>query len=72
MEGNEERSPEIEELPMAVVTEAALRLQVTDLLLRRLGDARGSRLTVEQWDVLRKIEMALETYGSYFYHPEHR
>jgi hypothetical protein len=72
MEGNVERSPEIEELPMALVTEASLRSQVTDPLLGRLGDARGRRLTLEQWDVRQEIEAALEAYRSYFYPPEHR
>ena len=52
--------------------EASLRLQVTDLLLGSLRDARAGRLTLEQSDVLQKIEAALETYGSYFYPPEHR
>jgi hypothetical protein len=28
--------------------------------------------TREQSDVLQRIEAALETYGSYFYPPEHR
>jgi hypothetical protein len=50
-------------------TETSLRLQVTDTLLGRLRDARSSR---EQSDVLQQIEAALETYGSYFYPPEHR
>ena len=30
------------------------------------------RLTLEQSDVLRQIEAALEAYGTYFYPPEHR
>ena len=57
---------------MAAPTEASLRLQVTDLLLGGLRDVRMGRLTLEQSDVLQRIEAALETYGSYFYPPEHR
>jgi hypothetical protein len=72
MEQNEDRSPAIEELPVASVTEASLRLQVTDLLLGRLRDARMGWLTLEQSDVLQQIEAALEAYGSYFYSPERR
>jgi hypothetical protein len=72
MEQNEDRSPAIEEVLMAPPTEASLRLQVTDLLLRRPGDIRMGRSTREQSDVLQQIEAALETYGSYFYPPEHR
>ena len=52
--------------------EASLRLQVTDLLLGGLRDVRAARLTLEQSDVLQKIEAALEAYGSYFYPQEHR
>ena len=72
MEGNVERSPEMEELPMASVTEALLRLQVTDLLLGGLRDVRVGRVTLEQSDVPQQIEAALEDYGSYFYPLEHR
>jgi len=72
MEKNEDRSQAIEEVLVASLTEASLRLQVTDLLLGELHDARGRRLTLEQWDVLQQIEAALETYGSYFYPPENR
>ena len=72
MEQNEDRSPEIEELPMGSPTEASLREQVTDLLLGGLRDRRMGWLTLEQSDVLQQIEAALETYGSYFYPPEHR
>jgi hypothetical protein len=72
MEENEDRSPAIEELLMASPTEASLRLQVTDLLLGGLRDVRIGRLTLEQSDVLQRIEAALEAYGSYFYPPEHR
>ena len=57
---------------MAAPTEASLRVQVTDLLLGGLRDARIGRLTLEQSDVLQRIEAALEAYGSYFYPPEHR
>ena len=72
MEQNEDRRPVIEETLAAPPTEASLRLQVTDLLLRRPQDVRIGRSTREQSDVLRHIEAALETYGSYFYPPEHR
>ena len=57
---------------MASPTEASLRLQVTDLLLRGLHDVRMGQLTLEQSDVLQQIEAALEPYRSYFYAPEHR
>ena len=66
MEQSEDPRPAIEE---ATPTEASLRLQVTDLLLRRPHDVRMGR---SMRDVLRHIEAALETYGSYFYPPEHR
>ena len=72
MKEDENRIPAIEEVLVAPLTEASLRLQVTDLLLGGLHDARGRRLTLEQSDVLQQIEAALETYGSYFYPPEHR
>jgi hypothetical protein len=72
MEEDKDRSPEIEELPMASPTEASLRLQVTDLLLGGVRDVRTARLTLEQSDVLQRIEAALEAYWSYFYPPEHR
>ena len=62
----------IEEALMAAPTKASLRVQVTDLLLGGLRDVRRGRLTLEQSDVLQQIEAALETYGSYFYPPEHR
>jgi len=71
MEEDKDRSPEIEELPMASPTEAWLRLQVTDLLLGGLRDVRTSRLNLEQSDVLQLIEAALEAYGSYVYPTEH-
>ena len=64
--------PAVEGVRAAATSEAALRLEVTDLLL---GGPRGVRvgwLTLEQSDVLQKIEAALEAYGSYFYPPEHR
>ena len=60
IEEDEDRKPEIEELPMASPTEASLRLQVTDLLLGGLRDNRIGRLTLEQSDVLQGIEAALE------------
>jgi hypothetical protein len=47
MEQNEDRSPEIEELPMGSPTEASLREQVTDLLLGGLRDRRMGWLTLE-------------------------
>ena len=72
MEENEYRGLEIEDLLMASPTEASLRLQVTDLLLGGLHGIRSDRLPLEQSDVLQRIEAALETYGSFFYPPEHR
>jgi hypothetical protein len=72
MQENEDRIPPRDEGMVAPITEVSLRLQVTDLLLGGLRDARGRRLTLEQWDVLQQIEAALETYGSYFYPPENR
>ena len=72
MDQNEDRSPAIEEVLVAPPTEASLRLQVIDMLLRRPRDIRMGRSTREQSDVLQQIEAALETYGSYFYPPEHR
>jgi hypothetical protein len=72
MEENEGRIPESEEVLLTSPTEASLRLKVTDLLLGGPRDIRMGRLTQEQGDVRQKIEAALETYGSYFYPPEHR
>jgi hypothetical protein len=72
MEENEDRSPESEEVLVAPATETSLRLQVTDLLLGRRRDVRRGRSTREQSHVLQKIEAALESYGTYFYPPEHR
>ena len=72
MEPNEDSSPAIEERLAATPAEASLRLQVTDLLLGRPRDVRMGWPTREQSDVLQRIEAALETYGSYFYPPEHR
>ena len=72
MEQNEDLSPEIEDVLAAAPSEASLRRQVTDLLLGGSRDIRLGRLTLEQSDVLQKIEAALEAYGSYFYSPEHR
>jgi hypothetical protein len=69
---NADRSPAIEEALVATPAEASLRLQVTDLLLGRLRDVRMGQLTLEQSDVLQRIEAELETYGSYFYSTEHR
>ncbi len=72
MEQNEDPRPAIGEALAAPPTEASLRMQVTDLLLGRSHDVLVGRSTREQGDVLRHIEAALETYGSYFYPPEHR
>jgi hypothetical protein len=72
MEVDEDRIPAIEEVLVATPTDASLRLQVTDLLLRRTRNVRMGQSTREQSDVLQRIEAALETYGSYFYPPEHR
>jgi hypothetical protein len=71
MEQNEDPRPAIEEALAVPPTEASLRLQVTDLLLGRPRDVRMGRSAREQGDVLQQIEAALETYGSYFYPPEH-
>ena len=68
----QDRNPAIEDVLGAAPNEASLRLQVTELLLGGLRDVRVGRLTLEQSDVLQKIEAALEAYGSYFYPPEHR
>ena len=65
-------NPEIEDGLVDATNEASLRLQVTDLLLGGLRDARVGRLALEQSDVLQEIEAALEAYSSYFYPPEHR
>jgi hypothetical protein len=72
MEEYEGRSPESEELPVVSTTEASLRSQITDLLMGGPRDVRMGWLTLEQSDVLQKIEAALEAYASYFYPPEHR
>ena len=72
MEQNEDLSPAIQEVLVAPPTETSLRLQVTDLLLGRRRDVRRGRSTREQSDVLQQIEAALESYGTYFYPPEHR
>jgi hypothetical protein len=66
------RNPATEDVLVAAPNEASLRLQVTDLLLGRRRDVRAGGLTLEQSDVRKKIEAALEAYGSYFYPPEHR
>ena len=67
----QDRNPAIEDVLAAASTEASLRLQVTDLLLGGSRDVRLGWLTLEQSDVLQKIEAALEAYSSYFYPPEH-
>ena len=72
MEQDEDSKPAIEEALAAPPMEASLRLQLTDLLLGRTRDGRMIRSAREQGDVLQQIETALETYGSFFYPPEHR
>jgi hypothetical protein len=72
MEQNEDLSPAIEDVLGAAPTEASLRWQMTDLLLGGSRDVGVGWLTLEQSDLLQKIEAALEAYGSYFYPPEHR
>jgi hypothetical protein len=72
MEEDEDRIPAIEEVLVAAPTEASLRLQVTNLLLKRTRNVRMGRSTRELSDVLQRIEAALETYASYFYPPENR
>jgi hypothetical protein len=67
----QDRNPAIEDVLAAASTEASLRLQVTDLLLGGSRDVRLGWLTLEQSDVLQKIEAALEAYSGYFYPPEH-
>lgn len=67
----QDRNPAIEAVLAAAPTESSLRLQVTDLLLGGSRDVRLGWLTLEQSDVLQKIEAALEAYSSYFYPPEH-
>jgi hypothetical protein len=69
MEQDEDQSPAIEEVLAPPPNEASLRLQVTDLLLRRPRDIRMGWSTRGQSDVLQQIEAALETYGGYFYPP---
>ena len=68
----QDRNPAIEEVLVAPPTETSLRLQVTDLLLGRRRDVRRGESPLKQSDVLRQIEAALESYGTYFYPPEHR
>ena len=72
MKEDEDRIPAIEEVLVVSPTEASLRLQVTDLLLGGLRDVQIGRLSLEQWDVLQQIEVALEAYVSYLYPTEHR
>jgi hypothetical protein len=71
MNENADRDPTTEKWRVARLTEASLRLHVTDLLLGGLRNVQLGWLTLEQSDVLQQIEAALETYGSYFYPPEH-
>jgi hypothetical protein len=72
MNENADRGPTTEKGRVAPLTEASLRVQVTDLLLGGLRDVRMGWSTREQSEVLQQIEAALEAYGSYFYPPEHR
>ncbi|HEX5848938.1 MAG TPA: hypothetical protein VFY59_07045 [Rubrobacter sp.] len=72
MEKNEALKLAIEEAFVVPPTEASLRLQVTDLLLGSVRKVRMGRIPLEQGDVMPRIEAALETYGSFFYPPEHR
>jgi hypothetical protein len=72
MNENADRGPTTEKGRVAPLTEASLRVQVTDLLLGGLRDVRIGGLTLEQGDVLQRIEGALEAYGSYFYPTERR
>jgi hypothetical protein len=74
MKENENRTRSTEMGAAPPITEALLRLEVTDLLLlsrlRDVGMARISGgLTLEQRAVLERIEEALEAYRSYFYSP---
>ena len=62
----------VEDMLVAAPNEASLRLQVTDLLLEGLRNARMGRLPLEQSDVLQEIEAALATYGDYFYPKKRR
>ena len=68
----QEGFPVIKDVLVAVPNEASLRLQVTDLLLAGLRKARVGGLPLEQSDVLKEIEAALETYGDYFYPKKRR
>ena len=76
MEEYEVPIPETKKGTADSITEASLRLELTDLLLGRPGGVptgispEGS--TLEQGAILERIEAALETYRSYFYPPEHR
>jgi len=71
MEQYKGRSPATAEGLVDPPTEASLRLQITDLLLKRPRNVRTVRSTREQSGVLQQIEAALETYASYFYSSEH-
>jgi hypothetical protein len=68
----QDRNPAIEEVLVAPPTATRFRLQVTDLLLGRRRDVRRGESPLKQSDVLQQIEAALESYGTYFYPPEHR
>lgn len=57
----------VEDVLVAAPNEASLRVQVTDLLLDGLRNARMRGLPLEHSDVLQEIEAALATYGDYFY-----
>jgi hypothetical protein len=68
----QERYRLVEGVLVAAPNEASLRLQVTDLLLNGLRNARVGRLPLEQSDVLQEIEAALASYGDYFYPKKRR
>ena len=76
MNGNKNWTGATDKGKVVPMTEASLRLEVTDLLLGRSGGVRIDRLskgpTLEQGVVLERIEAALRAYGSYFYPPEYR
>jgi hypothetical protein len=74
MKEDENRTRSTEMGATAPVTEASLRLEVTDLLLlsglRGVGMARILEgLALEHCAFLEQIEAALEAYRSYFYSP---
>lgn len=74
MEESENRVPATAKGLVVSVTEATLRLEVTDLPLDQLRDASVGRLRVrvspEQSRPIQQTEAALEAYNSYFYPPD--